>query len=160
MAGIGAEWGFSSSSQWVYQVQMAWDAIDARWNALILGYGPDNQNSLMRWLGMNEPSWRKMLLTLVILVVGLVMVISVLLMVRYRPPKKDEAARLYARFVRKSGLEPETGETARVFALRVRGTGVLSDESIDAVTSAYMDARYGGIKDADERLRQAVAAMS
>ena len=159
LAGIGEAWGFSAQSRFIYQVQMAWDALDAKWNEWVLGYGPENQGAFMRWLGMQEPSWRKMLLTLVIGVIALVMAISVLLMLRYRPPRKDEAARLYARFVRKTGIKPSTGETARVFAERVRSTGTLPEPTVTAITDAYMDARYGGIEDAGERLRDAVAAM-
>ena len=39
--------------------------INEKWNAWILAYGPDNQESFMEWLGMDEPNLRKMLLTLV-----------------------------------------------------------------------------------------------
>ncbi len=158
--GIGEAWGFTAPSRWVHQVTMAWDALNAKWNEWVLGYGPDTQNAFMRWLGMHEPTWRKMTLTLIALVVGLVMLISLLLMIRYAPPKKDEAALLYQRFVRKTGVEPRTGETARVFALRVRDNVKMPAETVDDVTAAYLDARYGAADDAaTERLRSAVAAI-
>ncbi len=157
--GIGETWGFSAPSRLAHQVTMAWDALNAKWNEWILGYGPDTQSAFMQWLGMHEPTWRKMLLTLIALVVGLVMVISLLLMFRYQPPRKDEAARLYARFVRKTGMEPHTGETARRFAQRVCRAGILPAGTVEAVTEAYMDARYGGIEGARDRLQRAVAAM-
>ena len=158
--GIGEAWGFSAPSRWVYQVSMAWDAVNAKWNEWVLGYGPDTQNAFMQWLGMHEPTWRKMMLTLVILVIGLIMVISVLLMLRYRPPQKDEVALLYARYVKKTGMEPRTGETARVFALRVRDAGVMQDDTVETITAAYMDARYGDDEEAAERLQEAVSAIS
>ena len=158
--GIGEAWGFSAPSRWVYQVSMAWDAVNAKWNEWVLGYGPDTQNAFMQWLGMHEPTWRKMMLTLVILVIGLIMVISVLLMLRYRPPQKDEVALLYARYVKKTGMEPRTGETARVFALRVRDAGVMQDDTVETITAAYMDARYGDDEEAAERLHEAVSAIS
>jgi len=157
--GIGETWGFSAPSRWVHQVTMAWDAVNAKWNEWVLGYGPDTQNSFMQWLGMHEPTWRKMMLTLVVLVIGLIMAISLLLMFRYQPPPRDRAAQLYARFVKKTGLEPRIGETARVFALRVREAGVVSAETVARVTDAYMDARYGGDIDACDRLQKAVGAM-
>jgi len=160
LEGVGEGWGFSAPSRLVQQVTMAWDAINARWNEWILGYGPDTQNAFMKWLGMHEPTWRKMLLTLVVLVVALIMAISLVLMFRYQPPEKDEAARLYARFVTRTGLQPRTGETARRFARRVRATGALPMSTVHAVTDAYMDARYGGDEEARERLRQAVRAMT
>ena len=158
--GIGETWGFSAPSRWIHQATMAWDMINAKWNAWILGYGPDTQDSFMEWLGMHEPTWRKMMLTLIALVIGVIMMISLLMMWRYQPPRKDEAALLYQRFVKKTGIEPNTGETARVFALRARESGKIPAATIDLVTEAYLDARYGvADEDANERLRAAVAAM-
>ena len=158
--GIGQTWGFSAPSRLVYQVAMAWDAANAKWNEWILGYGPETQDSFMQWLGMHEPTWRKMMLTLVLLVIGLITFISVLLMLRYRPPPKDAAALLYARYVRKTGMKPRTGETARVFASRVREVGVMPDDVVETITAAYLDARYGDQEDANKRLQEAVAAIS
>ena len=74
---------------------------------------------------------------------------------------KDAAALLYQRFVKKTGMEPRTGETARVFALRVRQASILPGTTVDAVTEAYLEARYGtGGEEAQRRLQQAVAAMA
>jgi protein-glutamine gamma-glutamyltransferase len=158
--GIGQAWGLTAPSRLVHQIKLTWDAMNATWNEWILGYGPDTQKSFMEWLGMDNPSWRKMLLTLVSLVIGLIMLISLLLMLRYRPPQKDEAARLYRRFIKKTGLQPQTGETARVFALRVLKSNAAPDEAVNEITDAYMDARYGrGGEKARGRLRHAVGAM-
>lgn len=101
-----------------------------------------------------------MMLTLVGLVVGLVMLVSVLLMLRYRPPPRDPAAVLYQRFVKKTRIEPRTGETARVFALRVLEAGTVPGDAVDTVTDAYLDARYGPDDElAFERLKRAVGAI-
>ncbi len=159
--GIGEAWGFAAPSRLIHQLTLTWDALNATWNDWILGYGPDKQNSFMEWLGMHEPTWRKMMLTLIGLVIGLIMLISLVLMFRYAPPRKDEAARLYETFVKKTGLELQIGETARVFALRVCDAGVFPPTTVDAVTDAYLDARYGaGGEKARARLRAAVATMS
>ena len=86
--------------------------------------------------------------------------ISLLLMLRYRPPRKDEAARLYRRFVKQTGLHPQTGETAHVFAQRVLESHAAPGETVCEITEAYMDARYGnGGESARGRLRKAVGAM-
>jgi transglutaminase-like putative cysteine protease len=158
--GIGEAWGFAAPSRLLHQMTLTWDALNAKWNEWILGYGPDTQNSFMQWLGMNEPSWRKMLLTLVGLVIGIVMLISVVMMIHYRPPPRDKAAIQYQRFVRKSGLEPQTGETAHLFAMRVQDSGRIPLPTVDAITDAYMDTRYGsGGEAAFQRLKQAVGAI-
>jgi len=159
--GIGATWGFSATSQFWHQVTLTWDAINARWNDWILGYGPDNQNRFMQWLGMHSPDWRKMLLTLVGTVIFLIMVISVFLMLRYRPPAPDEAAALYRRFVGMTGLKPYTGETANEFAARARRSATLPPAVINGVTEAYLDARYGPDgADAVGRLREAIRRVA
>lgn len=158
---FGRAWGLTAPSRLLHRAKLAWDALDAKWNELVLGYGPDAQNSFMKWLGMNNPTWRKMMLTLIALVGGLVMLISVLLMLRYRPPSKDSAALLYQQFVKKTGLEPHTGETALVFAARIGKTGQFPEQTVDEITEAYLDARYGRNNAAAfERLRTAVRAMA
>ncbi|MEQ9563566.1 MAG: DUF3488 and transglutaminase-like domain-containing protein, partial [Woeseiaceae bacterium] len=108
---IGAVWGMGSSSLWVYQVIMYWDAVNAAWNEWILAYGPENQQRFMEWLGMIDPDWRKMLLTLLALVALMVTGISILILRRNRPPPVDPAARLYKAFTRRAGISPRTGET-------------------------------------------------
>lgn len=158
--GIGASWGFTAPSRLLHRITLTWDALNARWNEWILGYGPETQNAFMKWLGMSNPNWRKMLLLLVGLVVGLVVLISLILVLRYRPPAKDEAAALYDRFVKRTGMARLTGETASVFALRVQQAGAMPAAAVAAITGAYLDVRYGaGGKEAFDRLKQAVGAM-
>ena len=72
----------------------------------------------MQWLGMDDPDWRQMMLTLIGVIVAMVAAISLLLAFRYRPPRRDRAAVLYERFVRKTGVERGIGETPAHFALR------------------------------------------
>jgi hypothetical protein len=80
---------------------------------------------------------------MIAVVIGIVLLISLILSLRYRPPKRDRAAILYKKFVRKTGIEPETGETPATFAIRVDGESVISVEAVDAITSTYLDVRYG-----------------
>ena len=158
--GVGLSWGFSAPSELLQKLTMAWDVLNAKWNDWILGYGPDKQKSFLEWLGMNEPSWRNMLLTLIATVVALILGISMLLALRYRRPPRDRASTLYGKFVRKTGLEPGIGETPQEFGRRAISAGRLSADTVDSVTNAYLDARYGPEPDAAEtRLRAAVAAI-
>ena len=141
--GSAAAWGLGTPSMLLHNIVLAWDAANAKWNEWILGYGPENQERFMNWLGMDDPDWRQMLLTLVALVTGITMLISFLLILRYRPPPKDRAAILYGEFVRKSGLQPQTGESPRVFAVRVQRDTPLPHESVRQITDTYLDVRYG-----------------
>ncbi len=141
--GAAAAWGLSAPSKLLHQLTLTWDAMNAQWNEWVLGYGPENQDKFMEWLGMDDPDWRKMMLTLVGLVIGLILLISVILSLRYRPPPRDRAAILYERFVKKAGIEPQTGETPALFASRLHGESEISDETVEIITISYLEARYG-----------------
>jgi protein-glutamine gamma-glutamyltransferase len=161
--GLGAAdtlWGLSAPSALWHRLGLTIDAINAAWNDWILGYGPDKQNRFMRWLGMEDPGWRQMLLTLVACVIGLIAGVSLLLTLRYRPPRKDPAARLYRRFVARTRLAPRVGETPANFATRAAGASQIPAATIDRITAAYLDARYGpASQGALERLQIAVSAL-
>ncbi len=158
--GVAVAWGLSVPSAWMHRVTLTWDALNAKWNEWILGYGPENQTRFMRWLGMEHPAWREMLLSMIALIAILMAAISVLLLLRNRPPASDRAALLYKRFVRKSGITPHVGETPAAFAERVRDAAKLSPDSIDSVTANYLDARYGPLDAAAlRRLEFAVRSL-
>ena len=158
--GIGMEWGLTAPSMLLHQLQLSWDALNAKWNDWVLGYGPDKQNDFLRMLGMDDPSWRKMLLTLVTIVIGLILLVSGILALRYRPPPRDRAAILYQRFVAKTGHEPGVGESPAAFALRVSTESRLSADTVRDITSSYQEARYGNIDpQALQRLETQVAAI-
>jgi len=159
--GIGISWGFSAPSQLLQNLTMTWDALNAKWNDWILGYGPDKQNSFLEWLGMENPEWQKMLLTLIFIVVIMIVAISGVMMLRHRPPGKDRASLLYARFVKTTGLELRTGETAQEFSHRATRDSQLPKASVVSVTNAYLSARYGPDDErALGRLKITIAAIS
>jgi hypothetical protein len=158
--GAGAAWGFDMPSALLHKVTLYWDAMNATWNEWVLGYGPENQDKFMEWLGMDDPDWRKMMLTMIAVVIGIVLLISLILSLRYRPPKRDRAAILYRKFVRKTGIEPETGETPITFAVRLRSESEIPGDSVDEITTAYLAARYGPANPAAlQKLQDTMAAL-
>jgi len=158
--GIGMEWGLSAPSKFLHQVQLSWDAMNAQWNDWVLGYGPEKQNDLMGLLGMDDPSWRKMMLTLITLVVGLILLVSGILALRYRPPPLDRATILYRRFVAKTGHQLNVGESPAAFAIRAGTESLLSADTILNITNSYQEARYGGVDaHALQQLETQVAAI-
>ena len=140
---VGAAWGLSAPSALIHQLTLAWDALNVHWNDWILGYGPDKQHSFMEWLGMEHPSWRKMVLTMIGTVLGLIALIALLLIARHRPPPIDRARILYQRFVRKTGMTPVEGETPVAFASRVIQAAPGRSDAVRSITDVYLDARYG-----------------
>ena len=161
---IGASWGLAAPSMLLHQLTLTIDALSAKWNEWVLGYGPDAQSSLMRWLGiMEDPDFRQMLLTLIAIVAVLLGVVTGLLALRYRPPRRDRVAILYERFVRKTGVEPARGEAPLAFASRASElvTGAGGDGEIAGITRQYLRTRYG---DGDQReidsLKKAIARFA
>ena len=139
----GARWGLRAPTRWLYNLGLTWDALNAKWNGWVLGYGPENQGRFMRWLGMNEPDWRKMVLTMLAVLLLLIAALSLLLFRRYRPPRKDEAALLYRQFIRKLAIGPRPGETPLQYASRIASAGAAHGGEVDAITGHYLAARYG-----------------
>jgi transglutaminase-like putative cysteine protease len=142
MFGAAAEaWGLATPSRLVHRLGLTWDALNTRWNEFVLGYGPENQDRFMRRLGLADPSWRNLLLTLIGTVVALTLIVHVILMLRFRPPREDQARRLYNRFLSKTGITSVAGESPLAFAERValRKDG----DTVRAITALYLDTRYG-----------------
>jgi transglutaminase-like putative cysteine protease len=140
---IGASWGLNSPSRLLHQLTLTWDALNAKWNDWILGYGPENQNRFLEWLGMEDPDWRQMILTLLAIVVALIAIISLMLVARYRPPKKDEAAVLYAKFTSLAGMNPHIGESPQSYLARLRVEKSELSEDANDITEQYLESRYG-----------------
>ena len=158
--GVGMEWGLAAPSMLLHQIQLNLDALNAKWNDWVLGYGPDKQNEFMRRLGMDDPSWRKMMLTLISIVIALILLVSAILALRYRPPPRDRAAVLYQRFVDKTGLKLDIGESPDAFANRVSADCNMGVDTVHDITDTYLEARYGDINPAAlQRLEDQVAAI-
>lgn len=159
--GLSDAWGLSAPSALLHRLQLTYDAINARWNEWVLGYGPENQNRFMQWLGMEHPDWQKLLLTLIGAVIGIIAVISSVLMFRNRPPPRDRAAILYRRFIRKLGVDPLVGESPTKFATRAAAGSQIAGPAIQEITSLYLEARYGpGGQAALRALAASVAALA
>jgi len=142
--GVGMDWGLSASSMLLHNLVLSWDAMNAKWNDWVLGYGPDKQNNLMEMLGMDNPSWRKMMLTLITIVIVLVLLVSGILALRYRPPPRDPAMILYLKFVKRTRLKPNIGEAPDAYAARlVELQPEIGSDIVNQVTESYLEARYG-----------------
>ena len=142
LAGTGSEWGLAVPSMLIHRLTLTWDVLNAKWNEWILAYGPDNQTSLMERLGMEDPNFRKLLLTLMAVVAILLAAITGLLVLRNRPPRPDRAALLYATFCRKTGITPLRGEPPLDYAHRV-GSETGNMREILEITKRYLRLRYG-----------------
>lgn len=160
LSGIGSRWGLSTPSLLLHQLGLTLDALNAKWNEWVLGYGPDQQSSLLERLGMENPNWRKLMLTLVIASALLLFAISGLLLARNRGPDVDEALRLYRKFVARTGLPQHNGESPYAYLERLGSDTSVSKAVAQAITTTYLDARYGARSAGEiDRLRTLVAGL-
>jgi len=155
--GAGANWGLAVPSMLMHNLTLTWDMINAKWNEWILAYGPDNQRSFMEWLGMENPGIRKLLLTLIAIVAGLLAMLTAVLALRYRPPASDEARRQFLRFTRKTGVQPVRGEAPLAYLDRIADREPGCRDDARRIVELYLGARYGS--GCTDRLREAVTAF-
>lgn len=159
-AGSGASWGLATPSILLHRMKLTLDAMSAKWNEWILGYGPDNQLTFMKWLGMENPNFRRMLLTLIVIVAVLLAAITGLLALRYRRRPKDKAAMLYQKLVRKTGHKPERGEAPLAYAARLgrQHPEATGGGALERLTRQYLRLRYASGSDRElDALRKAIA---
>jgi transglutaminase-like putative cysteine protease len=160
LSGIGSRWGLSTPSILLHRLGLTLDALNAKWNEWVLGYGPDQQSTFLERLGMEDPNWRKLMLTLVVASTLLLLAISGILLARNRGPDVDEPLRLYRKFVARTGLPQRPGESPYAYLERLGRHSSASQAMATAITSAYLDVRYGPASAAEvDRLRSMVAGF-
>lgn len=133
--------------EWLRQAALAWDAVNTFWTDRVIGYGPRLQRTLLQWLGFDRPRWRDMIVLIVAAFVLFSAALAGWLHLRQRrAASRDPAARSFARFTRRlrqlhvTPIAP--GETPSAYAERAGNRLPQHAETIDAITRAYLAARY------------------
>jgi transglutaminase-like putative cysteine protease len=143
--------GAALRARWLRQATLLWDAVNTRWQAWVIGYGPEVQRALLEWLGfdgLRRTQRQAVLLTLgVAATIGLLLGLSVYL--RWRQRRRapvDRAARSFAEFVRhlaRLAVPPRApGEGPRAYAERAARALPGEETRIRSVTALYLAARY------------------
>lgn len=134
---------------WLREVRYNWDALANKWNQLVLGYNPERQREFLSGLGMSEPSWENMALTLFWGVGGLLALLTAWLLRRMRTA--DRVQRLWLRFCAKlgrKGCARAAHEGPADFVARSAARYPASAERIRAIGERYIALRYGAAADA------------
>jgi transglutaminase-like putative cysteine protease len=129
-------------------IRNRWEAINARWDSLFIGYSYDDQKSLLIKFGINLGTLKgrlKSLLAVCALIVLSGVILSVRLFRKPRIGKKDNVQRLYLRFCKKlekEGFPKRPDQGPKDYALEVgRKKGSLKKQ-IDAIIDLYIILRY------------------
>ena len=137
--------------EWVRRTLLVWDAASTYWNEWVIGYGPRLQRALLEALGLDGAAhsqrWSKLLLLCVgATLLGSVLVTLQLAWRRRRRRPVDEAAREFAKFVRRlarfrvAPRAPSEGPVAYGSRAKARLPHAAAD--IGAIVAAYLRARY------------------
>jgi len=133
---------------WLREMRYNWDALANKWNQLVLGYNPERQRQFLTNMGMNEPSWEDMALTLFWGVGALLALLTAWLLRRMR--SADPVQRLWLRFcakLRDRGCARAPHEGPADFIERTAGRYPAQAEKIRAIGGHYIALRYGGRAD-------------
>ncbi|MDT0496971.1 DUF3488 and transglutaminase-like domain-containing protein [Algiphilus sp. W345] len=150
-----------STTRLRYWIEARWDWVNASWNGLVLGYGPELQRTLLSRFGVD--SLRSMILVLTGMVVTILAVISLFTLRRLHPPAaKDRAQRLWRglqRRLARIGLVQRPDEGAGDFARRVAKERPELAASVGRMAALYQSLRYLDGEDAatEKALRLAIS---
>ncbi|MGH8447032.1 MAG: transglutaminase TgpA family protein [Solimonas sp.] len=163
---IGADEGLpdylARRTAWRDALQVRWDWLNARWNGLVLGYGPELQEQFLRRFGIAD--MRSMILVLTGLVTGVMAIVGLLLLRRAAPARSNDAAlREWQRLSRKlarRGMRQRSDEGPRDFVARVLQARPDWQAALQPAAELYLRSRYLDAPDAAllAALRRAVSA--
>jgi transglutaminase-like putative cysteine protease len=133
-----------TSMLWLLEARYNWEALANKWNQLVLGYNPERQREFLTRVGMSEPSWENMALTLFWGVGGLLALLAAWLLRRMRTT--DPVQRLWLRFCARlatSGSPRAAHEGPADFVARMAQRHPHAARRIHAIGARYIALRYG-----------------
>jgi transglutaminase-like putative cysteine protease len=131
----------------------AWRAMNSQWDSWVVGYNVDRQRQFFSQLGFPAVDWRTLGFWLLVATFLVGAGITLGLLVRDRPPRREPALIAWNRFCAKlaaAGLPRAAHEgpvdyLERVKAERPRSAGIAAE-----ITGRYVEARYGAGASNDE----------
>lgn len=147
-ASLGASEGLpgylAKRQAWRRAMKLRWDWLNARWDGLVLGYGPELQEQFLRRFGIKDV--QTMLLALTGLVTAALTVLGLVLLRRSAPATaSDPALRLWQQLqgrLTRRGYPPRTGEGPRDYVERVIAAQPLWRATLTPACAAYLRSRY------------------
>jgi hypothetical protein len=135
--------------QWMRDLRLNLDAVANQWNQWVLGYNNERQLAFLTRLGMEDVTWQKITIHMVI-GLGLVIALLALFMLRHllaRQPDKVQAAWLkLCRKLAKAGLPRAVHEGAQDYANRIAMIRPELADALHDLATRYSALRYGTVQ--------------
>jgi transglutaminase-like putative cysteine protease len=127
-------------------VRDAWRAMNSEWDSWVVGYNIDKQRQFFSQLGFPSIDWRTLGFWLVIATFVVGGGVSLGLLVRDRPPRREAALLAWDRFCAKLGAAgiaraPQEGPVD--YLQRVKAERPKCADAATDITRRYVEARYG-----------------
>jgi hypothetical protein len=129
---------------WLQGMRYRWDALNNNWNQWVLGYTSERQREALSKLGLSNPSWQRITITL-IAVMAVMLLVLTLWLLQARPDTADPAWKLWRKALRhleKQGVKTRTWETPLALAKRLQTERPELAESVLAIARLVCAARY------------------
>ncbi len=134
-------------------IRNAWQAMNSQWDQWVVGYNTDKQREFFQHLGVPSVDWRTLGIWLMVATFVIGGAISLGMLVRDRPPRREASVLAWNRFCAKlaaAGLARAPSEGPLDFLQRVRSAKPRVAESAEDITRRYVEARYGAGATRDE----------
>ena len=131
---------------WLRNARMTWDSLANSWNQMVLGYTPDRQRQLMRQIGIDDATWRSMVMLMLIAAGIVTLVLTACLLRRLHVTRPDPVIAAYARFcanLERRGVERHRSEGPDAFCRRACAAVPELAPSINTISNVYIRLRYG-----------------
>ena len=131
---------------WLRNARMTWDSLANSWNQMVLGYTPDRQRQLMRQIGIDDATWRSMVMLMLIAAGIVTLVLTAYLLRRLHVTRPDPVIAAYARFcanLERRGVERHRSEGPDAFCRRACAAVPELAPSINTISNGYIRLRYG-----------------
>ena len=135
------------------QIRFAWQALNSNWDQWVVGYNMDRQRQFFSQLGMPQIDWRTLAFWLLIATALVGGAVTLGLLVRDRPPRREAALVAWDRFCAKlatAGLARAPHEGPLDYLGRVKAERPAVAAEAEEITRRYVAARYGSGATRDE----------
>jgi transglutaminase-like putative cysteine protease len=127
-------------------MRYGWQMVNSQWDQWVIGYNMDKQRQFFADLGFPSADWRTLGIWLLIAVFVLGGAVTLGLLVRDRPPRREASLVAWNRFCAKlgaAGLPRSPHEGPMDYLARVKAAQPRHAAEAEEITRRYVEARYG-----------------
>ncbi|MGB4673541.1 MAG: DUF3488 and transglutaminase-like domain-containing protein [Azovibrio sp.] len=145
---------------WLKSLQNRWEAVNNRWNQLVLGYNPERQREFLARLGFPDPDWKTMGMALGISMGTLLLILAAWM---FRPvPETDRARAIWRQAIKRlerRGITCPPWETPLALARRMEQEAPELAPALQHLAELVCAARYHPVSPKMEALRLALQQL-